>query len=565
MMTFSEDPAVAEQQMHAILFYLTTFGHVDGDFDAKEKEFVRAYVGKLIQARVDQARSSASDEIKAELVARWTRHFHEVLEETDVHVRGLFTEATAKDEDSESFVLAKLKLRCFEIFRGLDATSQGQLLATVDELIAADGKVHPAEERFRRELQALLGTEVPICETELQEVQAANVTTTAVSTRAPRQDDHPFFQRLERHYSRDPETLKRQTEADLELLGQAMDAFERLRAGNEGRLTGKASVTELAGTPPFLDGFTFSQMPGPDEDVELIVLGDLHGCYSCLKGALLQHDFFGKVQAWKDDPKAHPMPRLVLLGDYIDRGQFSFNGIVRTVLQLFVTVPEHVVVLRGNHEYYLEYKGRIYGGVRPAEAIATMEPYAPRELFEAYMKLFETLPNVFLFDRMMFVHAGIPRDQLLAERWQDLSSLNDPDLRFQMLWSDPSEADYIPHELQKQNARFPFGKLQFRSFMARLGANTLVRGHEKVDEGWKKVYDDGVVLLFNLFSAGGADNDDLPPDSSYRSVTPMALTIRWKQGQISFNPWKIDFATFNDPERNGFFKLPPEIEFRSSQ
>ena len=24
-------------------------------------------------------------------------------------------------------------------------------------------------------------------------------------------------------------------------------------------------------------------------------------------------------------------------------------------------------------------------------------------------------------------------------------------------------------------------------------------------------------------------------------------------------------ATFNDPERNGFFKLPPEIEFRSSQ
>ena len=553
--------------MHAILFYLTTFGHVDGEFDAREKEFVRAYIGRLIQARVDQARSDASEDVKADLVARWTNHFHEVLEETDTNVRGLFTEAVARDEDSETFVLAKLKLRCFEIFRGFDPSSQTQLLSSVDELIAADGKLHPAEEKFRRELQALLTAEVPLHEGELEEVDAAQVTTSAPPSAAPRvkSEDHPFFQRLERHYSRDPETLKRQTEADLALLDQAMDAFAKLRVGNEGKLTGKTSVDELAGMAPFLDGFTAVHMPQPTDDVELLVLGDLHGCYSCLKGALLQFDFFAKVQKWKEDPKAHPMPRLVLLGDYIDRGQFSFNGILRTVLQLFVTVPEHVVVLRGNHEYFLEYKGRIYGGVRPAEAIATLEPHAPRELFEGYLKMFEALPNVFLFDKMMFVHAGIPRDQLLAETWKDLSSLNDPDMRFQMLWSDPSEADYIPHELQKQNARFPFGRLQFRSFMARLGANTLVRGHEKVDAGWKKVYDDGVVLLFNLFSAGGADNDDLPPDSSYRSVTPMALTVRWKQGDVSFSPWLIDFQTYNDPERNAFFKLPPEIEFRSSQ
>ena len=36
MMTFSDDPNLAEQQMHAIIFYLTTFGYIDGDFDAKE-------------------------------------------------------------------------------------------------------------------------------------------------------------------------------------------------------------------------------------------------------------------------------------------------------------------------------------------------------------------------------------------------------------------------------------------------------------------------------------------------------------------------------------------------
>ena len=100
--------------------------------------------------------------------------------------------------------------------------------------------------------------------------------------------------------------------------------------------------------------------------------------------------------------------------------------------------------------------------------------------------------------------------------------------------------------------------------MARLGANTLVRGHEKVDAGFKKVYDDGVVVLLNLFSAGGKTNDDLPPDSSYRGVTPMALTMRHEDGTTKATPWLLDYARYNDPERNAFFRLPPEIEFKTS-
>ena len=37
----------------------------------------------------------------------------------------------------------------------------------------------------------------------------------------------------------------------------------------------------------------------------------------------------------------------------------------------------------------------------------------------------------------------------------------------------------------------------------------MVRGHEKVDAGFKPMYGDPASLL-SLFSAGGADNDDLP-------------------------------------------------------
>jgi hypothetical protein len=87
-----------------------------------------------------------------------------------------------------------------------------------------------------------------------------------------------------------------------------------------------------------------------------------------------------------------------------------------------------------------------------------------------------------------------------------------------------------------------------------------VRGHEKVNEGFRRVYDDANQLLITLFSAGGEDNKDIPPDSSYRSVTPMAMTVKYKDGKSQITPWPIDYARYNSPETNKFFESHPEIE-----
>src|SRR5690606_25839162 len=105
-----------------------------------------------------------------------------------------------------------------------------------------------------------------------------------------------------------------------------------------------------------------------------------------------------------------------------------------------------------------------YGGVRPAEAINTLQGMLPEDIFVRYLRFFDAMPNMLLFDRSLFVHAGIPRDALVKERWTDLSTLNDSDVRFQMLWSDPSRAEVIPDDLQAASARFPFGRQQFRRF-----------------------------------------------------------------------------------------------------
>ena len=560
MLTFSTNPDVAEQQMNAIIFYLTAFGYIDGEFDFTEKTFVRIYIRQLVTARAKAAMPDADPKTRDEVVNKFVAHFHENFEQIDRSVKELFDEAVADGEDVEKFVYSKLKLRSYEIFQSFERDNQHELLSTIDELIYADGTVHPSEKKFREEIEALLDNPLPLGDADIEVVGTNKVEIEGPIALRTRLDDHPFFQRFEQHYSADPDRIRMQISSDLTLMHQFVTKLHEQRDAGVGRLAGKQSVAEFVGQQPFLDGHVYVHPAVPDRIYELTVLGDLHGCYSCLKGALLQADFFAKLEAWKLD-HGKPEPKLVLLGDYIDRGMFSYNGVLRTVMQLYLAAPEHVFPLRGNHEFYIEYRGRIYGGVKPAEAINTLIGHIPGEVFQEYMKMFEELPNMLFFDDLMFVHAGIPRDTDIKAKLVDLAALNDPDLRFQMLWSDPSTADYIPDDLQAQNARFPFGRKQFESFMARLGCSMMVRGHEKVDAGFKTLYGE-VASLLSLFSAGGADNFDLPPESSYRTVTPMAATIRLENGTASVTPWLIDYKRFNDPKRNRFFATPPEIEHK---
>jgi len=565
MITFSNDPKRAEHEMHAIIFYLVTFGYIDGDFDAAERSFVRDIIRRLIEHRAHAAMPDAADSLRAEVVTKYTKHFHEVFEGIDQNVKDLFTESVSEGEDPKAFVHSKLKVRCFEIFHSFDRKGQGELMRLIDTLLMADGVAHPAEVQFRSELAQLLEADVEI-ELGAPDEGAADRTRVAVSRPVqpgPSTIDHPFFKPFEFHFSRDPDALSRQVSADRALIDRALAVLETQRQFGNGRLTGKKTVNDLAGTAPFLDGHTYVRMPPPGARTELTVLGDLHGCYSILKATVLQSRFFERVDAWRKDPANVPYPLLVLLGDYIDRGRFSLNGVLRTVLQLFVTAPDHVVMLRGNHEYYVEVNGTMYGGVKPAEAINTLKPLLPVDVFRHYRTLFEQMPNVLLFDRFMFVHGGIPKDRLLKERWKDLSSLNDPDIRFQMMWSDPSTADVIPADLQDQAARFAFGRMQFRAFMQRLGTNTMVRGHEKVVSGVSEAYTDDLGRLITVFSAGGKDNNDLPAGSTYREVTPMALTIAHDGATARVVPWEPDWRSYNDPERNAFFKVAPEIEHRT--
>jgi hypothetical protein len=140
----------------------------------------------------------------------------------------------------------------------------------------------------------------------------------------------------------------------------------------------------------------------------------------------------------------------------------------------------------------------------------------------------------------------------MRDKWQDLSSLNNPDLRFEMIWSDPADTDVVPDELQQQVARFGYGTAQFRRFMARIGCSTMVRGHERIVEGFRPVYEFPDASLYTLFSAGGETCLDLPESSNYHEVTPRGLTVSWQNGVSTITPFSIDWARYNTAARNRF-------------
>lgn len=549
---FSSDPEVAKRQMLAVAFLLTAFGHIDGKFGMAEKRFVQEQIAALVdqhmQATVSNplARHAATDRVTAQ--------FQRVAATIDREIVALFSESVAEGESQEQFIHAKVTLRCYELLHAFEEEAREVLFEIVDSFILADGVAHPNEEKLRDELKELLAEPLEITEFEVvEDGSTPSVQLSKEESLAPRADDHPFFTRLEQPYPRDQMGFAQYAMNDVQLVRKVRSTLEEQRAAGAGRLKGVQSFAELAGQAPFLDGHVYVLPPDPNTEYELIVLGDLHGCYSCLKAALMQTDFLAKVQAHADDPSGTPDTRLVLLGDYIDRGRFSYDGVMRAVMQLYVTVPNAVYMLRGNHEYYLEHKGRILAPVRPAEGMMSLEGIAGDGFFKEFMLMFEELPTSLAFDRLFFAHAGVPRDASLREKWHDLSSLNDPDLRFEMMWSDPSDTEVVPEELQKKVARFGYGSAQFRSFMARIGCSAMVRGHERITDGFRVTYEFPDASLYTLFSAGGSSCLDLPETSNYREVTPRALTIRRKGGVSTVTPFAIDWARYNDSTRNRFF------------
>ena len=158
--------------------------------------------------------------------------------------------------------------------------------------------------------------------------------------------------------------------------------------------------------------------------MKLHAIGDIHGCFDSLT-ELIEH----KIQLQKND-------KLILLGDYIDRGDKS-----KEVVDFIIKLQEEgydLVPLLGNHEAMLldAHKNKEHiskwiqnGG---SETLKSFKISSLKDIEPKYLKFFKELKYYYLFDEFLFVHAGFndnivnPFDDKYSMLWNCKESYSNP-------------------------------------------------------------------------------------------------------------------------------------------
>ena len=127
-------------------------------------------------------------------------------------------------------------------------------------------------------------------------------------------------------------------------------------------------------------------------------IGDIHGCFDSLK-ELVEN----KIQLLKDD-------KLILLGDYIDRGDKS-KKVVDFIIELLKNGYD-VIPLMGNHEAMLidafDDEKNISKWIQNGgnETLKSFEINSLKDIESRYIEFFKGLRYYYAFKDYLFVHAG---------------------------------------------------------------------------------------------------------------------------------------------------------------
>lgn len=130
----------------------------------------------------------------------------------------------------------------------------------------------------------------------------------------------------------------------------------------------------------------------------LFAIGDIHGCFDSLK-ELVEN----KIQLQKND-------KLILLGDYIDRGDKS-KEVVDFIIELQQTGFD-VIPLIGNHESMLldayETEKNISRWIQNGGEVTlkSFEIGSLKDIESKYIMFFKDLKYYYSFEDYLFVHAG---------------------------------------------------------------------------------------------------------------------------------------------------------------
>lgn len=210
------------------------------------------------------------------------------------------------------------------------------------------------------------------------------------------------------------------------------------------------------------------------------------------KGASIVGDTHGDLETTERVLERIGRGVIVFLGDYVDRGPYQIENIVR-LLEAKLAEPGRIFLLRGNHEtremnmYYGFYDAvsrRLGSGV-----------------YGVFCELYSALPIGAVLDRAtVLLHGGVPEGapsiREIAARGKQGEDIEDP-VVFQALWNDPREwiEDFGPSP--RGGFARVFGRKALVRFLEASGCERLVRAHEPVENGFEALFDGRLYTVFS--------------------------------------------------------------------
>jgi protein phosphatase len=218
------------------------------------------------------------------------------------------------------------------------------------------------------------------------------------------------------------------------------------------------------------------------------VIGDIHG------------NIFDLVRILRLTLRP-PQSRLLFLGDYVDRGEYSIE-VVTLLFSLMILYPNHVVLLRGNHEFLTV--NTTYGFYSDVLA-----QYQSPKLYEAMNTAFLYMPLVAILNSEVFcVHGGIAPTLTSIDRIRTIKRplfSHEGPIVVDLLWSDPN-SECKRYSLSSRGFGVEFGHNALNEFLERMRLKLVVRAHQCAQAGISKFGDDKLYTVFSCSNYEGETN-----------------------------------------------------------
>jgi len=236
------------------------------------------------------------------------------------------------------------------------------------------------------------------------------------------------------------------------------------------------------------------------------VFGDVHGQYFDLLRLL---ELFGYPRAGAEGPtrdaaqsQLGPDTRFLFLGDYVDRGRYSVDCVC-LIFALKIRFPEHVSVIRGNHED--EAMNSFFGFLD--ECRRTYD----YQMWRIFNECFGYMPVAAIIQKKIFcTHGGISpylqtldQIQSIVRPVPSVANPADNPLLADLLWADPAvdpamNGFEMRYPNGKRGCSHDFGLDVLEEFLEENGLQMMIRAHELVQDGFE-IWGGG--RLITVFSA----------------------------------------------------------------